>query len=73
MYERFETWCGSKQYVVSTNTMFGREVRKYAGVTKTIAKGVSVYVFEYETLVEALYARRVISEDERGELLCTED
>lgn len=73
LYERFETWCGSKQYVVSTNTMFGREVRKYAGVTKTKAKGVSVYVFEYETLVEALYARRVISEDERGELLCTED
>ncbi len=53
--------------------MFGRGVRKYAGVTKTIAKGVSVYVFEYETLVEALYARRVISEDERGELLCTEE
>ena len=42
MYERFETWCGSKQYVV-------------------------------ETLVEALYARRVISEDERGELLYEEE
>ena len=25
LYERFETWCGNKQYVVSTNTMFGRE------------------------------------------------
>lgn len=33
----------------------------------------ATYVFEYETLVEALYARRVISEDERDELLYEEE
>lgn len=68
-YEDYEDWCKCKNYNPNTMTSFGRQMKKIDGITY-VKQNYVKYTINMTEVVEYLYNRNYICEDEKLELLC---